>query len=321
MMLSRNIDRLRALEENLRRAVRGQEHVLPEVVQLAKIGELGLASPRRPKGSFLFIGPTGVGKTELARTLSRCLYDFDEPFAFDMSEFAAPDAIKNFIGDETGSLGRLGDTLARHSGGILLVDEIEKAHRFVHDVFLQILDAGRITCGTGRVFDLSDFYVIFTSNHGAADILRSKHLNFTQIEKYILAQVATHFRPEFLGRINAKLVFNKLSYGTQLEIARFNLEKESGFLAGRGHHILFDEGVLTFLIQKGFDKYLGARPLRDAMEKFIRAPIAEHLIEKEALTAHGAMSVHPSKSRLTFHPAEVENQALGRPFRGADCAS
>lgn len=271
---------------------------------MIRIGEMGLASPRRPKGSFLFIGPTGVGKTELARTLSQSLYGLEEPFRFDMSEFSAADAIRNFIGDETGRLGRLGDVLARHTEGVLLIDEVEKAHRTVVDVFLQILDAGRITCGPGRLFDVSGFYVIFTSNLGAADILRAKHLSFTQVERHILGQVALHFRPEFLGRIAAKLVFEKLSYEVQLEIAQLNLEREKAFLTERGHHVAFDDDVLTFLIQKGFDKYLGARPLRDTMEKFIRAPIADCLIQTKATAVHGIMTVHPSKAWLIFSEAK-----------------
>ena len=305
MPLSSHIQRLRTLDATLREAIRGQDRVIPEVVERVKIGETGLATPGRPKGSFLFIGPTGVGKTELARVLARNLYDQEEPFRLDMSEFSAEDAIKNFIGDEKGGLGRLGDLLSLHSEGILLVDEIEKAHRFVVDVFLQILDAGRVTCGTGRTFDLSRFYVIFTSNLGTADILRAKHLNFTQIEKYVLAQVAAAFRPEFLGRINSKLVFNKLSYAVQLEIARFNLEKERIFLAERGHRILFDEEVLTFLIQKGFDKHLGARPLRNAMEKYIRAPIAEYLLENARAKAQGYLAVQSNRQHLIFHPQSL----------------
>ncbi len=303
MTLSPHIDRLRALDPTLREAIRGQDRVIPEVVERVKIGESGLATPGRPKGSFLFIGPTGVGKTELARVLARSLYDQEEPFRLDMSEFSSEDAIKNFIGDEKGGLGRLGDLLSQHSEGILLVDEIEKAHRFVVDVFLQILDAGRVTCGTGRTFDLSRFYIIFTSNIGTADILRAKHLNFTQIEKYVLAQVAAAFRPEFLGRISSKLVFNKLSYPIQLEIARLNLDRERKFLAQRGHDIRFEEDVLTFLIQKGFDKYLGARPLRDAMEKYIRAPIADYLIVGSTPQGRGTLTVHPAKSRLIFCPS------------------
>ncbi len=291
------------MEPALRQAIRGQDQVIPEVVERVKIGESGLATPGRPKGSFLFIGPTGVGKTELARVLARGLHNQEEPFRLDMSEFSAEDAIKNFIGDEKGGLGRLGDLLALHSEGILLVDEIEKAHRFVVDVFLQILDAGRVTCGTGQTFDLSRFYIIFTSNLGTADILRAKHLNFTQIEKYVLAQVAAAFRPEFLGRINSKLVFNKLSYAIQAEIARLNLDREREFLARRGHEVRFGDEVLTFLIQRGFDKHLGARPLRDAMEKYIRAPLADYLIAESRDRAQGEMSVEPARSRLIFCPS------------------
>jgi ATP-dependent Clp protease ATP-binding subunit ClpB len=295
-----NLDRLQRLELSLREAIRGQDHVIPVIVERVTIGESGLATAGRPKGSFLFIGPTGVGKTELARVLAQSLYDDDEPERFDMAEFSAHDAVKNFIGDQSGSLGRLGQVLSRLKRGILLFDEIEKAHLEVIALFLSILDAGRITCGTGRTFDLSDFYIIFTSNLGALDILRAKHLNFTQIERHILAQVATVFRPEFLGRIDSKLVFRKLAYEVQLEIAYMHLDREQAFLAGRGHEISFDGDVLTFLLQVGFDKYLGARPLRKAMEKHIRYPLARHLLTHGNETLSGTLKVHAAKTGLVF---------------------
>jgi ATP-dependent Clp protease ATP-binding subunit ClpA len=295
-----NLDRLQRLEQSLHEAIRGQDHVIPPVIERVTIGESGLATAGRPKGSFLFIGPTGVGKTELARVLAQSLYGDDEPERFDMAEFSSADAVKNFIGDQSGSLGRLGQVLSRLKRGIILFDEIEKAHYEVIALFLSILDAGRITCGTGVTFDLSDFYIIFTSNLGALDILRAKHLNFTQIERHILAQVEAAFRPEFLGRIDSKLVFRKLAYEVQLEIAYMHLDREQAFLADRGHKIAFDGDVLTFLLQVGFDKYLGARPLRKAMEKHIRYPLARHLMNNPQTTMSGMLKVHASKTGLIF---------------------
>jgi ATP-dependent Clp protease ATP-binding subunit ClpA len=301
MMTTPNMDRLNQLEPDLREAIRGQDHIISTVVERIIIGESGLATPGRPKGSFFFVGPTGVGKTELARVLARRLYD-SEPLRLDMAEFAADDAIKNFIGDQSGSLGRFGNFLDQHHGGIFLVDEIEKAHRDVVNIFLSVLDAARVTCGTGRTFDLSGFYFIFSSNLGALDILRAKHLNFTQIEKHVLAQVANAFRPEFLGRIDAKLVFRKLAYEVQVEIAQMNLDRELTFLAERGHTITFAEDVLTFLLQVGFDKYLGARPLNKAMELYIRAPLARHRITHSQNALSGQLRVDATKSVLIFHP-------------------
>jgi len=291
---------LHHLEEKLCEAIRGQDHVVPVVVERVVIGETGLATPGRPKGSFFFVGPTGVGKTELARVLSCHLYHDREPFRFDMAEFAADDAIKNFIGDQSGHLGRLGNVLGQHTQGVILFDEIEKAHADVVDVQLSILDAARVTCGAGRTFDLSGFYIIFSSNLGALDILRAKHLNFTQIEKHVLAQVATAFRPEFLGRIDAKLVFRKLPYEVQVEIARMNLERERRFLATRGHVVDFEEDVLSFLLQVGFDKYLGARPLKKAMEKYIRAPLAHHVLRHDQPVSSAKLRVNATRTALVF---------------------
>jgi ATP-dependent Clp protease ATP-binding subunit ClpA len=293
-------DHLHYLQDRLREAIRGQDHVVSAVVERVIIGETGLATPGRPKGSFFFVGPTGVGKTELARVLSRHLYQDREPLRFDMAEFAADDAIKNFIGDQSGSLGRLGHVVGSHTEGVLLFDEIEKADADVINVFLSILDDGRVTCGTGQTFDLSAFYIVFSSNLGALDILRAKHLNFTQIEQHVLAQVATAFRPEFLGRIDTKLVFRKLAYEVQVEIARMNLDRERRFLAERGHDIAFEQDVLTFLLQVGFDKYLGARPLNKAMERYIRVPLARHRIARGHGQITGQLRVNPSKSGLLF---------------------
>lgn len=293
------INRLNGLEHALRDAIRGQDQVIAPVVERVIIGESGLATPGRPKGSFFFVGPTGVGKTELARVLSRHLFDA-EPLRLDMAELAADDAIKNFIGDQTGNLGRFGDFLARHREGIFLIDEIEKAHRDVVSIFLSVLDAARVTCGTGKTFDLSGFYFIFSSNLGALDILRAKHLNFTQIEKHVLAQVAMAFRPEFLGRIDTKLVFRKLAYEVQVEIAQLNLHHERRFLAERGHSIGFGDDVLTFLLQVGFDKYLGARPLQKAMELHIRGPLGRYRMKHAGQFLSGTMKVNPTKSSLVF---------------------
>ena len=292
-------ERLSQLERNFHESIRGQEHVFPAVLERVAIGESNLVSPDRPKGSFIFLGPTGVGKTQLARILSHTLHDGNEPIRLDMAEFNSEDALTKFIGDHTGRLGRLGTILSEYKTGILLADEIEKACGDVIDIFLSILDAGRVTCGIDQTFDLSGFYIIFTSNLGAADILRAKHLNFTQIEKHVLAQIASVFRPEFLGRVDATLVFRKLTYEIQVEIAKMNLQLECAHLAHKGHRVSFHDDVLTFLLQVGFDKYLGARPLRKAMERHIRFPIA---CAAHSGSVDGTLLVRPGKDGLIFQP-------------------
>ncbi len=302
-MSSTIAERLARLGRNLRESIRGQDHVFPPILERVTIGESNLATPDRPKGSFMFLGPTGVGKTQLARILSHGLYEGSEPFRLDMAEFKSEDALTKLIGDHTGRLGRLGQILTQHQSGILLADEIEKASTEVVDVFLAILDAARVTCGVEKTFDLSGFYIIFTSNLGAGDILRARHLNFTQIEKHVLAQVAASFKPEFLGRIDSTLVFRKLSYEVQVEIARMNLEQERRYLAERGHQIEFSDDVLTFLLQVGFDKYWGARPLRKAMERYLRYPVA---CASQGLPIVGSLHVRPTKDGITLIRFDTE---------------
>jgi ATP-dependent Clp protease ATP-binding subunit ClpB len=301
-MSSTLLERLARLERDLRDSIRGQGHVFPAIIERVTIGEANLASPHRPKGSFLFLGPTGVGKTETARILSHALYEGVEPFRLDMAELNADDALAKFIGDHTGRLGRLGTIMAQHRQGILLADEIEKASPQVVDVFLAILDAGRVTCGVDRTFDLSQFYIIFTSNLGAADILRARHLNFTQIEKHVLAQVASTFRPEFLARLDSTHVFRKLTYDVQVDIAKLHLVRECRHLAAKGHAISFHEDVLNFLLQVGFDKYLGARPLQKAMERHVRYPIAR---AAHGQPVRGTLRVRPMKDGLSLHPTDA----------------
>ena len=269
------LEHLRHLEAHLCEQIRGQDYVISRVVPLLHRGELGLSTPGRPLGSFLFLGPTGVGKTELALAFTRYLFGNEKLFRFDMSEYQTPESLGVLIGGKLGEVGQLGFGIAKSLTGTLLFDEIEKAHPRVLDVFLQILDAARVTMANGETLDLSGFYIVFTSNLGGPDILNLQHSPFATMERHVLARAQQSLRPELFARITEKLVFNRLSYDVQLDIAKLHIGRELTFLRSKGFNLTAGESVVSFLIQRGFHPRLGARPLRDAIEKHLRDTIAE----------------------------------------------
>ena len=260
------LEHLRHLEAYLAEQIRGQDHVLPRVASVLHRGELGLASRTRPRGSFLFLGPTGVGKTELTIAFTRYLAGEDKLFRFDMSEYQTQDSLGLLLGGKLGEVGLLGLAVAKSATGTLLFDEIEKAHPRVLDVFLQVLDAARVTMANGEALDLSGFYIVFTSNLGAAELLNLQHSSFTTMERHVLTKAQRSLRPELYARITEKIVFNRLSYDVQLDIARQMLTKEINFLITKEIEISCDRSVLPFLVRRGFHPRLGARPMRDAIE-------------------------------------------------------
>ncbi|HBC86489.1 MAG TPA: ATP-dependent Clp protease ATP-binding subunit [Lentisphaeria bacterium] len=274
------MEKLDRIEEELRKYVLGQDHVVARVASLLKRGELGLTNASRPKGSFLFLGPTGVGKTELALSFTRYLLGEERLFRFDMSEFMHFDSVKEFIG-HSGNPGRLGNVLENNKAGAclcLLFDEMEKAHPQILLLFLQMLDAARITLGNGRTYDLSGFYIVFTSNIGSENILQSKRVPFATIERSVLAQLHLELRPEFIARIDEKIVFKKLEYHTQREIAVLLLERELSRLRDKGYALSYDDSTLEFLVRKGIDRIFGARPLRNAIERHVQDALARRII-------------------------------------------
>ncbi len=272
------LEHLRHLEAHLAEQIRGQDHVLPRVVSALHRGELGLAPRSRPRGSFLFLGPTGVGKTELTIAFTRYLAGEEKLFRFDMSEYQTQDSLGLLLGGKLGEIGLLGLAVSKSATGTLLFDEIEKAHPRVLDVFLQVLDAARVTMANGDVLDLSGFYIVFTSNLGAAELLNLQHSSFTTMERHVLVKAQHSLRPELYARITEKIVFSRLSYDVQLDIARLHISRELTLLRDQGFDLVADESVVSFLIQRGFHPRLGARPLRNAVEKHLRGAVADAIL-------------------------------------------
>ncbi|MDE3067896.1 MAG: ATP-dependent Clp protease ATP-binding subunit [Verrucomicrobiota bacterium] len=244
-----------------------------------KRGQLGLTKANRPRGSFLFLGPTGVGKTETVITFTDFLFGEGNLFRFDMSEYQTQESLGVLLGAKLGERGTLAIAYDRSRCGTLLFDEIEKAHPRIMDVFLQILDAARVTMASGETLDLSGFYVVFTTNIGGADLLNLQHSTFATMERHVLARAQQAMRPELFARITEKLVFNRLSYDFQLEIAQLLLDNELKFLREKGYALQADKTVLPFVVQRGFHPKLGARPMRDTVEKLIGDAVAIVLLK------------------------------------------
>ena len=284
-----SLSRLASLERHLLEHIRGQEHVISRLAAALQRSELGLCKGGRPKASFLFLGPTGVGKTEVTIAFTRYLLGSRALFRFDMSEYQLQE-----------SLGLLLDSIAsahsKHAEGTLLFDEIEKAHPRILDVFLQILDAARVTTTAGKTLDLSGFYIVFTSNLASSEVLELQHSTFATLERHVLARAQQQMRPELYARIGEKLVFSKLSYDVQLQIARMFLDDEVTFLRERGHVLVPNESVLPFLVRRGFHPRLGARPLRDAVEKYVGEAVVRDLIAGG--TGSGELAVDAGGERL-----------------------
>ena len=290
------VAKLHGLLPFLRQRIRGQDHVLPRITALLQRGELGLTKGLRPRGSFLFLGPSGVGKTEVTLNFTQLLCGEDRLFRFDMSEYQNQESLAVLLGGRLGERGTLALAIEKSNTGTLLFDEIEKAHPRVLDVFLQILDAARVTMASGETLDLSGFYVVFTSNIASAEIVGLQHSSFATMERHVLSHAQQSMRPELYARITEKLVFNKLAYEIQLEIAQLLLAQELDFMRGKGHCLEPAETVLPFLVRRGFHPRLGARPMRDAVEKSIGDAVASDLLGGGS--GSGKLVVHEDGNQL-----------------------
>ena len=291
---------LNGLKSHLLSKIKGQNHVIARVCSVLERGQLGLQPIDKPLGSFLFLGPTGVGKTELTLEFTRYLFGGNEVYRFDMSEFLHLDNVKLFMGDETGTPGRLGNVLSQHQQGVLLFDEIEKAHRLIWDLFLQMLDAARITLNDHRTYDLSGFYLVCTSNIGSQRLLRPTRLPFTTLERAVISELYKFFRPELVGRFDEKIVFKPLSPDTQREIGQFAIFEELARFREKGFDLRVSEEAFEFLVRRGIHKAFGARPMKKTVQKFIGDAIAQAL--KSGAQPSGTLAVSPLADHLTIEP-------------------
>jgi ATP-dependent Clp protease ATP-binding subunit ClpB len=278
------LDQLRGMRANLAAQIKGQDHILDRICSVLTRGELGFAHPRRPKGSFLFVGPTGVGKTELTNVFTSYVFGEALPIRFDMSEYQLQASVEKLIGGSREDLGLLGRAVRGLTRGTLLFDEVEKAHPLVLDLFLQILEDGRVTLATGEALDLRGYYIVFTSNLGSAEAMRMESAPFASIERTVLMRVRQALRPELVGRVTEIVVFNRLNFVTQRAICEALIASEVKRLASLGHRIEVSAEAVEFLIRQGYHRTLGARPMRRAVERYIQEAVAVSLLSGRAGT-------------------------------------
>ncbi len=276
MLTNENREKLRTLPIRLKTLLTGQDSAIDLVAERLQHGELGLTTPGRPKASFMFLGPTGVGKTELTLRFTEDLIGPGRMVRLDMSEYQTADRLPLLLGTNEEVVAEGFD--ACEGRGTLLFDEIEKAHPRVLDVLLQILDAARLTTGRNRVLDFSEWYVVLTSNIGAQRIMTMRKSKYETMERLVRQDAQRELRPEIFARITVTVVFNKLGYDAQCEIAGSMIAKECAALSARGFAITPEQQVSGIVIQRGYHERLGARPMRDATELLIRNALARELL-------------------------------------------
>ena len=291
--------KLDALPARLGEAIIGQDDAVALVAQRLQHGELGLTSPGRPKASFLFLGPTGVGKTELTLRFTEELLGPDRVVRLDMSEYQTLDRLGLLLGTSAADPGRIAEGFDACQGrGTLLLDEIEKAHPRVLDLLLQLLDAARLTTGGNRVLDFSAWYCVLTSNIGAQRIVALRKSKYETMERLVRQEAQRELRPELFARVTATVVFRKLNYDVQCRVAHGLLAKEISRQAELGHPLESAPGIVDSVIKRGYDERLGARPMRDAAEFLVREALARDILAGGPGTGRLEADVDGLKLRL-----------------------
>ena len=307
-------DRLLRMEEELRRRVIGQSQALSVVTRAVRRSRAGIKDPKRPIGSFIFLGPSGVGKTELARALAEFLFGNEEAtIQIDMSEYMEKFAVSRLVGAPPGYVGyeeggQLTEKVRRRPYSVVLLDEIEKAHPDVFNILLQVIEDGRLTDSLGRVIDFRNVVLIMTSNVGARLINKKSSLGFTtpdRIESYkemkgkLIDELKKTFQPEFLNRIDEVVVFNSLNKEDFIQIVNLMVEKVKRRLTEKELKIKLSDEAKEFLIDKGYDPSFGARPLRRAIQRFIEDPLATDML-KGKFSLGSTVQIKVEKGKLVF---------------------
>jgi ATP-dependent Clp protease ATP-binding subunit ClpB len=310
-LLEGEVQKLLHLEDELHRRVIGQDEAVTAVAEAIVRARSGLGDPNRPLGSFLFLGPTGVGKTELARALASFLFDDERAMIrIDMSEYQERHTVARLLGAPPGYVGydeggQLTEAVRRRPFAVILFDEIEKAHADVFNVFLQILDDGRLTDGQGRLVDFKNTIVIMTSNVGSHRILdyrgNSASADFAVMRATVLDELRQTFRPEFLNRIDETVVFHALGEGDLKAIVEIQLDRVRARLVDRRITLEISDEAKTHLVRVGYEPAYGARPLKRAIQREVETPLGRKILAGEIRDGdHVRVDLDRDRGALTF---------------------
>jgi ATP-dependent Clp protease ATP-binding subunit ClpC len=305
------------MEDELHKRIIGQHEAVSALSKAIRRTRAGLKDPRRPSGSFIFLGPTGVGKTELAKTLAEFLFgDEDALIQLDMSEYMEKHTVSRLVGSPPGYVGydeggQLTEAVRRKPFSVVLFDEVEKAHPDVFNALLQILEDGRLTDAQGRTVDFKNTVLIMTSNLGTADLGKatvgfastSEAVTHERMKEKLQAALKEHFRPEFLNRVDEIVVFHALTKDEVTEIVDLLIKRVRDQLAGQGLGLELTDEAKSFLAEKGYDHMLGARPLRRAIQTYIEAPLSEKILWKEFRVGE-TIVVDAVGDEIVFHTRE-----------------
>ena len=303
-MLEGEKDKLMSMETALHERVVGQSEAVNAVSNAIRRSRAGLADPNKPIGSFLFLGPTGVGKTELCKTLANFLFDTEDAMVrIDMSEFMEKHSVSRLVGAPPGYVGYeeggyLTEAVRRKPYSVILLDEIEKAHPDVFNILLQVLDDGRLTDGQGRTVDFKNTVIIMTSNLGS-DIIQEQHSenDYEKMKQSVLNVLSTHFRPEFLNRVDETVVFHPLGLAQITSIASKQLQFLRNRLEEKGIGLELTDAALKKIAEAGFDPVYGARPLKRAIQMEIENPLAQKILSGK-LVSEGVVSIDADENGL-----------------------
>ncbi len=309
--------KLLRMEDELHKRIVGQNDAVRAVSQSIRRTRAGLKDPKRPSGSFIFLGPSGVGKTETAKTLAEFLFgDEDSLIQLDMSEYMEKHTVSRLVGSPPGYVGydeggQLTEAVRRKPFSVVLFDEIEKAHPDVFNALLQILEDGRLTDAQGRTVDFKNTVIIMTSNLGTADLRKAsigfgkadEAVTYEKMKERVTEELKRHFRPEFLNRIDEVIVFNELSQDEVTEIVDLLIRRLQGQLESQGLGLELTHEAKVLLAKRGYDPSLGARPLRRAIQRMVEDPLSEKILWKE-FNAGATIIVDVDGDELSFRAIE-----------------
>ncbi|MDR3477810.1 MAG: ATP-dependent chaperone ClpB [Gammaproteobacteria bacterium] len=311
-MLESEKQKLIHMEDALHKRIIGQSQAVTAVCNSIRRSRAGLSDPGRPIGSFLFLGPTGVGKTELCKAVAEFLFDTEAAMVrIDMSEFMEKHSVARLVGAPPGYVGYeeggyLTELVRRKPYSVVLLDEVEKAHPDVFNILLQVLDDGRLTDSQGRTVDFSNAVIVMTSNLGSEMIQEiSKHGDYFEMKEAVLKAVGQHFRPEFMNRIDEMVVFHPLDREQIKAIAEIQIQRLRARLAERELGLTVSPEAMDYLAAAGYDPVYGARPLKRAIQQYIENPLAEEILSGKFI-AGDMVSIHAEKGKLVFSKSEQQ---------------